>query len=308
MGVVRLKFLMRLVGVTASAAALLCGCARQSDQVWPAAAAPDLAVQLGEVEERSFAALVAGDVAYWSNALSDNYVGWGGSGRIDKRAAIERLSNPDCRITAFRLGESQLTRLTPEAALLTHRTELTGACNDTPMAPAYSTLTAFVREAEQWKIAFRAQSAIVDPIKATIPVDSNVWRSGATSDDPGTQSLLAREVDVVNAWKDHDGERMAALFGPELQFVDIFGTHIGTREAALEAWSREGCDMQGFEFTGAKAEMFAPDFGVLTYRAEYEGTCFGQALWPIWATAFYVKHGDDWLWSSGINVLAGAPK
>ncbi|MFN3958673.1 MAG: nuclear transport factor 2 family protein [Parvularculaceae bacterium] len=227
---------------------------------------------------------------------------------MDKRAAVDLLSSATCRITEFRLGESQITRLTPDAALLAHRTDLTGTYNGTPLAPAYSTLTVYVREAGQWKIAYWAQSAIVDPMQATIPTDSDLWTSGATSDDPATQALLAREVEVVNAWKDHDGDRMAALFGPELQFVDIFGAHIGTRSEALKAWSGEGCDVKEFEFTGAQARLFTPEFGALTYRADYRGTCFGQDLWPIWATAFYVRRGDDWLWSSGINVLAGAPE
>ena len=80
------------------------------------------------------------------------------------------------------------------------------------------------------------------------------------------------------------------------------------RDEALKAWSGEGCEVSGFTFNGAKATMLGPDFGVLTYRAVYDAKCFGQDVWPIWGTAFYVKHGDDWLWSSGINVIAGAPE
>lgn len=307
MGDVRRRASISFVAA-AALGALLCGCAQYSDQGRRAAAAPDLADLLREIEERSYAAWTAGDAEFWSAALSESYVGWGASGRTDKRAAVELLSGPHCRITAFRLGEPQITQLTPDAALLAHRTELTGVCNATPLAPAYTTLTVYVREADQWKIAYRAQSAIVDPMQAMIPADSDVWTSGATRADSATQALLAREVEVVNAWKDHDGARMAALFGPELQFVDIFGAHIGSRGEALEAWSGEGCDVQGFEFTGAQAQMFTPDFGVLTYRAAYQGTCFGQDLRPIWGTALYVRRGDDWLWSSGINVLASAPE
>jgi hypothetical protein len=307
MRIVRRKASISPFAVAAVAAALLCGCSPRSDQGPNAAAAPDVDGQLREIEERSYAAWTAGDADFWSANLSESYVGWGATGRTDKRAAVELLSSENCRITAFSLGETQITQLTPDAALLAHRTDLTGACNGAPFAPAYTTVTLYVREAEQWEIAYRAQSAVVDPLKATIPADSDVWTSGATRDDAETQALLAREVEVVNAWKDHDGARMAALFGPDLQFVDIFGAHIGSRSEALKAWSGEGCDVTGFEFTGAQATMFTPDFGVLTYRAAYEGTCFGQDLWPIWGTAFYVRHRENWLWSSGINVLAGAP-
>lgn len=50
--------------------------------------------------------------------------------------------------------------------------------------------------------------------------------------------------------------------------------------------------------------MLAPDSGVLTYLGVFDGKCFSRELWPIWVTASYVKRGDAWLWSSGINVLA----
>jgi len=63
-----------------------------------------------------------------------------------------------------------------------------------------------------------------------------------------------------------------------MQFIDIFGDHIATRAQALKAWSGEGCDVKSFEFSAAKATMFAPNFGVLTYRASYDAKCFGQTF------------------------------
>jgi hypothetical protein len=164
----------------------------------------------------------------------------------------------------------------------------------------------FVREGKRWKAAFRAQSAIVDPMKAVRPAASALWTDGPTLTDADTQTLLGREQPMVTAWKDHDAGRMDKFFGPEMQFIDIFGDHIATRAQALKAWSGEGCDVKSFEFSAAKATMFAPNFGVLTYRASYDAKCFGQDVWPIWGSSFYVKHGDAWMWSGGINVLAGA--
>jgi hypothetical protein len=143
-------------------------------------------------------------------------------------------------------------------------------------------------------------------MKAVRPAASALWTDGPTLGDADTQSPLGREQLMVSAWKDHDAGRMDKFFGPEMQFIDIFGDHIATRAQALKAWSGEGCDVKSFEFSGAKATMFAPNFGVLTYRASYEAKCFGQDVWPIWGTSFYVKHGDAWMWSGGINVLAGA--
>lgn len=262
--------------------------------------------ELGSLEERSYTEWKKGETKFWITFLSDKFVGWGAGGRTDKHTAIAMLSDKSCQMASFQLTGTQVTPLTPDAALLTHRTEVSGACNGKSMVPNTYTVSLYVREAGHWKLGFRTQSAIVDPMKATRPAGSDQWSSGPTRTDAGTQALLAREQVMVDAWKDHDGARMDKFFGPSLQFVDIFGNHIGSRAAALKAWSGEGCDVKGFKFSGAKATMFAPDFGVLTYHAIYDAKCFGQDVWPIWGTSFYVKHGDTWLWSSGINVLAGA--
>lgn len=262
--------------------------------------------RISALEEQAFAAWKAHDTKFWSAALSKNFVGWGSSGRIGKQAALAIMDGGSCRIAAFRLSDRQLTLLTPDIALLTHKTEVDGTCNGEAV-PVARTVTIYVRENGRWKIGYRARSEIVDPVKAIRPAGSERWTSGETTADPLTKVLLARELAMVDAWKDHDATRMDKFFGPSLQFVDIFGNHIGSRTEALTTWSKEGCDVKSFEFTGARATMFTPDFGILTYRASYDAKCFGQDVWPIWGTAFYVKHGSQWMWSSGINVLAGSP-
>ena len=269
-------------------------------------AGQDLVGQLGTLEEQSYAAWKSGDAKFWTNFVSEKFVGWGRSGRLSRSAAKRVLSGAGCQIGSYRLIGDQLSQLTPNAAVLTHKTEVTGTCGGKQLAPASYTATVFVREAGQWKMAYRAQSAIVDPMKATIPATSNLWTEGPTRTDAFTQTLLVRERAVWGAWKDHDPKRLDALLGPSIQFIDIFGDHIATRPEVLKAWSGEGCDIKKFDIGGAKATMFAPDFGILTVRATTAGKCFGQDVWPIWGTTLYVKHGNSWFWSFGINVLAGA--
>ena len=269
-------------------------------------AAQGLAGKLGTLEERSYAAWKSGDTKFWTKFLSEKFVGWGRSGRLDKSVAKRVLSGVGCQIGSYRLTDKQVSQLTPNAAVLTHRTEVNGTCGGARLAPASYTATVYVREAGQWKVAFRAQSAIVDPMKATKPAVSDLWTGGPTRSDVSTRILLAREQAVWSAWKDRDAKRIDALLSDDIQFIDIFGNHIATRPAAVKAWSGEGCDVKSFDIGGAEATMFAPDFGVLTVRATTHGKCFGQDVWPIWGTSLYVKRGNTWLWSFGINVLEGA--
>ena len=283
-----------------------CGTAQAAGPRNEASAAQDLAGKLGTLEERSYAAWKSGNRKFWTTFLSDKFVGWSRSGRIDKRAAKRALSGADCQIGSYRLLDLQLSQMTPTAAVLTHRTEVDGSCGGMPLAPASYTATVYVREGGQWKAGFRAQSAIVDPLKAVKPVGSGLWTGGLTRTDASTQTLLGRERAIWSAWKDRDARRIDALLGNPIQFIDIFGDHLATRPEALKAWSGEGCDIKSFEIGGAKATMFAPNFGLLTVRATTDGKCFGQDVWPIWGTTLYVKHGNAWRWTFGINVLAGA--
>ena len=305
---------------TFSAILAICGTVALSDcgyaqVVGPSnrsSAASDLTGKLGALEEQSYAAWKSGDTKFWTTFLSEKFVGWGRSGRLDKSAAKHVLSGEGCQIVSYRLTDSQISQLTPNAAVLTHKTEVNGACDCEQLPPASYTATVYVREAGQWKAAFRAQSAIADPMKATKPAASDIWNGGPTHSDAATQTLLVRERAVWSAWKDRDAKRIDALLGTSIQFIDIFGDHIATRLETLKVWSGNGCDIKSFDIGGAKATMFAPDFGILTVRATTDGKCFGQDVWPIWGTTLYVKHGNTWLWSFGINVLAGdgsrAPK
>ena len=297
-----------LAGLAACGVAVLPagGYPRVADEGGQSRTAGDLNNQLVVLEEQSYAAWKSGDLNSWAALLSDKFVGWGRTGRVNKSAAKLALKEAKCKIGSYRLADQQLSQLTPNAAVLTHRTEATGTCGGKQLGPASYTATVYVREAGEWKIAFRAQSAIVDPMKAAKPAASELWTGGRTRSDVLTQTLLAREQAVWNAWKDHDAKRIDALLGDSIQFIDIFGDHIGTREETLKTWSGEGCDVKSFDIDGAKATMFAPDFGILTVRATTHGTCFGQDVWPIWGTTLYVKRGNAWLWTFGINVLAGA--
>lgn len=265
-----------------------------------------LSVTLGALERQSFEAWKARDRSFWTTFLSEKFVGWSSSGRLDKPSAVRTLSGADCRIVSYQLSNEQVSRLTTDAAVLTHKTEVDGICGGKQLAPRSYTATVYVREDGQWKAAFRAQSAIVDPMKATKPGSSNDWTDGSTHRDADTQALLIRETALWTAWKDRDAKRLDALVGTDVQFIDIFGDHIGTRTDTLKAWSGDGCDVQKFEIDGAKATMYAPDFGILTLQATVDGKCFGQEVWPVWGSSIYVRRGDTWMWSFGINVLAGA--
>jgi hypothetical protein len=260
---------------------------------------------LNALEEQSYAAWKSHDTKFVASFLSDKFVGWGPSGRLNRTAALKALSGAGCRIATYRLSTGQVSRVTPNAAVLTHRLDVEGTCGGKRLAPSSYVATVYVRQGDYWKGAFRAHSVIVEPLNAIKPAASEVWTDGPTRSDAATHALLARENAVWNAWKDHNAERIGDLLGSNIQFIDIFGDHLGTRADAIKAWSGKGCAVSRFDITGAKATMLSPDLGILTFRATADGKCFGQQVWPVWGSSLYVKQGDTWIWTFGINLLAG---
>jgi hypothetical protein len=266
----------------------------------------DLTRVLRGLEEESYRAWQSNDTKFWSTFLSEKLVSWDSSGRIDKTAASREWSSANCKIVSYQISDSQVSRLTPEAAVITHKTTVDGSCGGNQLPHASWTATGYVREGTQWKAAFRAGSAIVDPAKLPKQTLDTTEESRPISHDANTEAMLSREQAIWDAWKDRDAKRLDALVPQEIQFIDIFGTHIGTRAETLSAWSGRGCDVKSFQLVDARATMFTPDFGILTLYATVDGSCFGQPVIPIWTSSFYVRHGDTWVWSFGINMPAHA--
>lgn len=65
----------------------------------------DLTQVLSGLEEKSYRAWQSKDATFWSTFLSEKFVSWGSSGRIDKAAAIREWSGTNCQIVSFQISE-----------------------------------------------------------------------------------------------------------------------------------------------------------------------------------------------------------
>ena len=125
----------------------------------------DLTRVLSGLEEESYRARLSKDTKFWDTFLSENFVSWGLSGRIDKAAARREWSGTNCEIVSYQISDPQVSRLTPQAAVITHKTTVDGSCGKDRLPIASWTATGYVLEGTQWKAVFRAGSAVVDPAK-----------------------------------------------------------------------------------------------------------------------------------------------
>jgi ketosteroid isomerase-like protein len=255
------------------------------------------------LEKSAYGAWKSKDAKYWDSFLSDRFVGWGSS-RLDKASATKEYTGADCDIKSYALSDEGISPLGENAVLITHKTAIDGTCGGQKIPPMNWAASVYVRDGDEWKAIFHAQSAVVDP-KATVAIrERKQSPANPTARDSQTDAILWVERDVWEAWREHDVKKIADLTVRNISFINIFGTHLATKADALKNWSGAGCDVKSVALTDAAATMLSPKVGILTFKATADGTCFGQKVGPIWGSSIYVKYGNAWKWTFGINVPA----
>jgi ketosteroid isomerase-like protein len=258
------------------------------------------------LENSAYQAWKTQDTKFWDTYLSDKFVGYGWSGKLDKASATQEYSGAGCEIKSYALSEGQLTLLDDNAALLTFKTTIDGTCGGQKVPANSWAASVYVRDGDRWKDVFHAESPIVDPASlAAHPVVIKQSTEPAAH-NPDTDAMLSVERNVWEDWRTHDADKIAALTATDISFINIFGTHLATKADALKNWSGAGCDVKRVSVIDATATMLSPTVGILTFTGTADGTCYGQTVGPIWGSSVYVKDGNAWRWAFGINTPAHA--
>jgi hypothetical protein len=272
----------------------------------PVAPTKDALVTL---DKSAYEAWKSKDAKFWDTFLSDKFVGYGSSGKLDKASATKEYTGADCDIKSYALSDEQMKPLGDDAALITYKTTVDGTCGGEKVPANSWAASVYVRDNDRWKGAFHAEAPVVDPKAAPAkPVDKKEKPkedAAIPADrDAGTDAMLAVEKAVWEAWRAHDAKRIEDLTASDISFINIFGTYFATKADALKDWTGAGCDVKSVSVTDAAGTMLSPTAGILTFRGAADGTCYGQKVGPIWGTSVYVKDGDAWKWAFGINLPA----
>jgi hypothetical protein len=301
--------------LTASAALVYGACAGnaladRASAAKTAATAPLSPPKLALVtlEKRARAAWKSRDAKFWDTYLSDRFVGWGSSGRLDKTSATREFTGADCTIRSYALSEEQMRPLGKGAALLTYKITVDGTCGGQQVPANSWAASVYVRDGDKWQGAFHAEAPVVDP-KAALPKPADKKKTPQkdaahpTVPDASTDALLAVEKTLWEAWRVHDGKELAQLTARDISFINIFGTYFATKADALKDWTGTGCDVRSVSVTDAARTRLSATTGILTFKGTADGTCYGQEVNSvIWGTSVYVKDGNAWKWTFGINV------
>lgn len=108
------------------------------------------------------------------------------------------------------------------------------------------------------------------------------------------QTLSAEEKRLWDAWKNKDTAVLQKLVSDDAVAVSVAGAQ--SKAEFIKEVGGGGCDVKSYDLKDLKTTTFAPGTVLLTYKAEQQATCGGQALPPaVYGSSLYLKRGGNWL-------------
>jgi hypothetical protein len=157
--------------LTAAAALLLTACAgnapakiaRAAKTTAETAPVPPTKDALVTLERSAYEAWKSKDAKFWGTFLSEKFVGYGPSGKLDKASATKEYTGAACEIKSYVLSDEQMRPLGNDAAVITHKLTVDGTCGGQKVPAISWTASVYVRDGDKWKGAFHAEAPVVDP-------------------------------------------------------------------------------------------------------------------------------------------------
>jgi hypothetical protein len=285
----------------------------------PAAAAPtkDSVVAL---EKAAWKAWETRDTKYFEENISDKYVGFGASGRMDKAASIKALGDTKCEVKSYSFSDENLHMAGPDVAFLTFKAAQDYTCDGKKGPGNVWSASIYVREGDKWKNAFYAEAPVVDPKAAPAkpaepakkdeasakPAEAkpDEAKPDAPKPDAATDALFAVEKKAWEDWMKKDAKGLDAFAAKDM--VSLSGAEGWTdRAASLKRWSDPTCDIKAVSVTDPASVAFGSDYALLTFKATVDGKCGGQSIPPEWGATIYGKEGGVWkaLMTMGTAVM-----
>lgn len=130
-----------------------------------AAAADDTAAALIALEKQSWVAWQGHDGAFFERFLSADHVEVGVEGPYGKRTVVAGVAEGGCTVRSYEVDAFKVTRLTPDAAVVTYRASQDTLCGGARVpSPVWAT-SVYIRRDGRWQNAVYQHSPASPPAK-----------------------------------------------------------------------------------------------------------------------------------------------
>jgi len=258
----------------------------------PAAAAPTKD-SIAALEKSGWEAWKNRDGKVQAELLSDKYVGFNATGRINKAMSVESMAKTNCKVNSYSWSDEQMRMIGSDVAVLTFKADQDYTCEgkkgDTP---TWST-TVYLREGDNWKNVFYAETKAVDAKAPPAKAKTGETKAPESKPDDLTNALLAVETKAWDAWKNRDAKGVEDVMAKDFMYISGKGRQ--ERADAIKGWAEPKCTGLGYTFLEPMGIQLSKDATLVTYKANVTGTCDGVGVAPtLWVASFDVKEGDAW--------------
>lgn len=277
----------------ANSAANNTNAANASTRARRSAPPPDVATLMG-MERNVFEALKNKDASFFQEYLADTFVSFGPDGRLDKAAAVDRLTSRDCTVNGYSFSDEALTLLGPDAVGVTYKAQADVTCAGQKLPGPVWNATVYQREGDKWRAVYHNE---VPVLAAGSPQAVDQPGKPAAEDAPidsFTQGLLNVENAAWQAMQKKDQKVLDALTMQDLVYIDPAGSGRHNKEAAMKLWTDASCKIEGYALTDPQSRPLGSNLAILTFRGAPKGSCGGRPLRPVWATTVYMKEANMW--------------
>jgi hypothetical protein len=304
---------MKLLVVTAAASVALTACQpaantgnnaasnanANANAAKPAAAAPTKDALMA-LEKSAYEAWKSKDAKFWETFLTNNFVGYGATGKLDKASASKEYAGTDCDIKSYSLSDEQMTPLGSDAALVTHKSTIDGTCGGQKVPANSWTASIYVRDGDKWKGAFHADSPIPDPnAPAPKPASSSAKpapppaaNAEAAKPDTATDAMFALEKKAWEDWMKKNAAGLESWASKDLVAFTSKGRQ--SRADAIKTWMEDGCEVKAVPLSDPSSMSLGPDFALFNFKATPDAKCQGSQIPAEYGSTIYAKEGGAW--------------
>lgn len=263
----------------------------------PTAAAPTKEAVVA-LEKAAWEAWKNNDSKYFESNMSDKYVGFGSSGRLDKAGSIRSMSDAKCDVKSYSFSDEKIQMAGPDTVLLTFKGAQDATCSGRKSPAAVWSASIYVRDGDKWKSAFYAEAPVVDPkappAKPAAPAaKKEETKPAEAAPDAATTALMAVEKKAWEDWKDKNAKGLDEFAAKDM--ISLSATEGWTdRESSLKRWADPTCEVKSVSITDPGSVAYGSDYALFTFRSAVDGKCGGQSISPENGATLYVKEGGTW--------------
>lgn len=279
-----------------------------------------LQAQIEEIDDQFATEMSKKNDAFFAEHVTDNFVGVGNQGRMDKAQGLFFIKNDKCESKPSMGSDRKVHELADGIALLTGKGAGERTCDGKTEKSTERYAVLWVKDGDKWKGAFYHQimltedkvggddaakpeekpAADAEAKKEEEPAADGeakameeMPKENAPNDAELAKTLLDIEKVLWGAWAKGETKPFEETLAGK--FISLNKDGETDKAGEIKMVGEGKCEVKSWSLSDEKATKINDNFVVLTYTSNQDGACGGEALdKKVFTSTIFIKEGDAW--------------